>query len=746
MHKSVAVLATTLLSLLCALAHGQERLVEYVDPFIGTTNFGTTNPGARCPWGIMSVTPFNVMGSDSNTFDKDSRWWSTPYEWTNSFLTGFAHVNLSGVGCPDMSSLLLMATTGPLEPDYHKYGTAYSEELAEPGYYAVRLDRYRISAELTSTLRTGVSRFTFPAGESHLLLNLGEGLTNESGAFLRRKSETEIEGMKLLGNFCYDVPQAVYPIYFALRVSKTPKQTGWWKHQRPMTAEAEWDQHAGRYKVYTKYGREIAGDDIGAYFTYETSEGEMIEVRLAVSFVSTENAWQNMETETAKLSFAQLRERASSIWERELSRIIVEGGTEEQRRVFYTALYHTMIQPSILQDVNGQYPTMESESVGQTAHDRYTIFSLWDTYRNVHQLMTLAYPERQLDMVRSMIDMYREGGWLPRWELIGRETLTMEGDPAIPVIVDTWLKGLRGYDIETAYEAMLKSATLPSVANLLRSDNDDYLRLGYVPLRGKYDNSVSHALEYYVADHALSILADSLGHKKEADRFYKQSLGYRHYFDPETKTLRPKLPDGSFLSPYDPELGKDFEPNPGFHEGCAWNYAFFVPHDIPGLVRLYGGQKAFVRHLQSVFDDGHYDPSNEPDIAYPYLFTYFSGEEWRTQHLVSELLAKHFHTAPDGIPGNDDTGTMSAWAVFSMMGLYPDVPGVPEYALTAPTFDRITIRLDPTWYGSDRLVIEGAPRDAKSYVKRIHFNGKPLKRHRISHEMLRQGGVLSYEY
>lgn len=720
--------------------------MEYVDPFIGTTNYGTTNPGARCPWGIMSVTPFNVMGSDSNTYDKDSRWWSTPYEWTNSFLTGFAHVNLSGVGCPDMGSLLLMETTGPLEPDYHKYGTGYSAEHAEPGYYAVRLDRYGISAELTSTLRTGVSRFTFPAGESHVLLNLGEGLTNESGAFLRRKSETEIEGMKLLGNFCYDVPQAVYPIYFALRVSKVPKRTGWWKHQRPMTAEAEWDQHAGQYKVYTKYGREIAGDDIGAYFTYDTGEGESIEVRLAVSFVSTENAWQNMEAETAKLSFAQLRERASSNWEKELSRITVEGGTEEQRKVFYTALYHTMIQPSILQDINGQYPTMESDSVGQTAHDRYTIFSLWDTYRNVHQLMTLVYPERQLDMVRSMIDMYREGGWLPRWELIGRETLTMEGDPAIPVIVDTWLKGLRGYDIETAYEAMLKSATLPSEANLLRRDNDDYLRLGYVPLKGKYDNSVSHALEYYVADHALSILADSLGHKEEAERFYKQSLGYKNYFDPATKTLRPKLPDGSFLSPYDPEMGKNFEPNPGFHEGCAWNYAFFVPHDIPGLVRLHGGQEAFVRHLQSVFDEGHYDPSNEPDIAYPYLFTYFSGEEWRTQQLVSELLATYFHTTPDGIPGNDDTGTMSAWAVFSMMGLYPDVPGVPEYALTAPTFDRITIRLDPTWYGSERLIIEGAPRDAKSYIKGIRFNGKPLKRHRISHEILRQGGVLSYEY
>lgn len=746
MHKSIAALAAGLLSLTCALAHGQERLVDYVDPFIGTTNFGTTNPGARVPWGIMSVTPFNVMGSEDNTFDKDSRWWSTPYEWTNTFLTGFAHVNLSGVGCPDMGSLILMPTTGKLKVDYHKYGTTYSKEEAHPGRYAVRLDKYGIDVELTSTLRTGVSRYRFPKGESHILLNLGEGLTNESGAYLRRRSDTEIEGMKLLGNFCYDVPEAVYPIYFALRVSKAPKSTGWWKHQRPMTAEAEWDQHAGQYKLYTKYGRDIAGDDIGAYFTYDTAEGEEIEVRLAVSFVSTANAWENLEAETAKKSFAQIAYEASDTWEKELSRIVVEGGTREQKTVFYTGLYHAMIQPSILQDVNGQYPMMESDSIGHTSYDRYTIFSLWDTYRNVHQLMTLVYPERQMDMVRSMIDMYREGGWLPRWELISRETLTMEGDPAIPVIVDSWLKGLRDYDIETAYEAMVKSATLPGDQNFIRQDNDDYLGLGYVALRGKYDNSVSHALEYYVADHALSLLADSLGHTDDAKRFRARSLRYKEYFDPSTGTLRPKLPDGTFLSPYDPELGKNFEPNPGFHEGCAWNYAFFVPHDIPGLVQLHGGEKQFVQNLQRVFDEDHYDPANEPDIAYPFIFTQFKGEEWRTQKLVRDLLRKYFTTKPDGIPGNDDTGTMSTWAVMSMMGLYPDTPGVPVYALTAPAFDRITIKLDPRYYGSDSLIIEGKPKSDVEYIKDIRFNGRPLERQRISHSELIKGGTLTYEY
>lgn len=547
------VIVSVLLS--CSLllgARAEGRLIDYVNPFVGTTNYGTTNPGARLPHGLMSVTPFNVMGVPEGEKDKDAAWWSTPYEYHNSYLTGFAHVNLSGVGCPDMGSLLVMPTTGKLEVDYRKYGSGYSEEKASPGYYSTKLNKYGIFAEVTSTLRTGVSRFTFPKGQAHILLNLGEGLTNESGAMVKRVSATEVEGHKLLGNFCY-VPQAVYPIYFVLRVSKVPKESGYWKLQRPMTgAEAEWDPHHGSYKLYTNYNKELSGDDVGAYFSFDAEEGEQIEVWVGVSFVSTKNARENLEAEVARRSFEQIRTAAEERWEEDLSRIRVEGGTLAQRRTFYTALYHILIHPSILQDVNGEYPKMESHETLHTTENRYTIFSLWDTYRNVHQLMTLVYPERQVEMLHTMLDMYREHGWLPKWELYGRETLTMEGDPAIPVFVDSYLKGLRNFDVELAYEAMYKSATTAGSQNLLRPDNDDYMTLGYVPLRGQYDNSVSHALEYYVADHALSLFAQALGKKEDAKYFYKRSLGYKHYYNPEYKVSAPNCPMAPSLHPLPP--------------------------------------------------------------------------------------------------------------------------------------------------------------------------------------------------
>ncbi|HBF96471.1 MAG TPA: alpha-mannosidase, partial [Porphyromonadaceae bacterium] len=259
---------------------------------------------------------------------------------------------------------------------------------------------------------------------------------------------------------------------------------------------------AGTRKIYTRYGRDIAGDDIGAYFSYDVKAGETIEVQIGVSFVSTANARENLEAEQNGFQFDKVRTAARESWEKELARVGIEGGTADQKVVFYTALYHALIHPNLFNDVNGQYPAMESDKILTSGAGRYTVFSLWDTYRNVHQMLSLLYPEKQLDMVRSMVDMYKESGWLPKWELYGRETLTMEGDPAIPVIVDSWMKGLRDFDVETAYEAMYKSATTKGKDNLLRPDNDDYLRLGYVPLREKYDNSVSHALEYYIADNA----------------------------------------------------------------------------------------------------------------------------------------------------------------------------------------------------------------------------------------------------
>ena len=697
---------------------GNDRVTRYVNSFIGTSNFGTTNPGAICPNGMMSVTPFNVMGSDLNTWDKDSRWWSTPYSSDNCFFTGFSHVNLSGVGCPEVGLALTMPTAGPLQVDYHIYGSEQHGETSSPGYYACDLLAYGIKAEASATTRTAIERYTFPGGQGNILVNFGEGLTNETGAWIRKISETEIEGMRLAGTFCYN-PQAVFPVYFAIRINKVPSKGGFWKKQPLMKGvEAEWTVDDGTYKIYEKYGREIAGDDIGYWFSFETEEGEQVELQMGVSFVSCENAWENLNAEQAKLApgvsnFETVRAAAHDAWESDLSRIKVSGATDRDLEVFYTALYHTLIHPSILNDVNGEYPLMESDGVGRVpaGQNRYSVFSLWDTYRNVHQLMTLVYPERQLDMVRSMISMFKDWGWMPNWELFGRETFTMEGDPAIPVITDTWLKGLRDFDIETAYEAFVKSATTPGAQNLMRPDIDPYLEKGYVPL-GFYsadasgDNSVSHALEYYIADYALSLLAEDLGHTEDATKFRAQSLQYKHYYCHEFGTLRPLNADGTFLEPFNPRQGENFEPVPGFHEGSAWNYTFYVPHDVLGLAKLMGGRKAFVNKLQKVFDDGLYDPANEPDIAYPYLFSYFKGEEWRTAKIVSELLDRHYTVSAAGLPGNDDTGTMSAWAVFSMMGFYPDCPGDPSYTLTTPRFDRVEITLNPSYCdGRDRLVI-----------------------------------------
>lgn len=728
MKKLISAAVAIALGAVTALPH---EPADWVNPFVGTTNYGTTNPGAVVPNGLMSVTPFNVMGSDLNRYDKDSRWWSTPYDNTNSYLTGFSHVNLSGVGCPELGSVLVMATTGPLEVDFHKYGTEYSAETAAPGYYSVRLDKYNILAEATATLRTGRLRFTLPAGRANILLNLGEGLTNESGATVRRVSDTLVTGCKQMGTFCYN-PDAVFPLYFAMKVSKKPEEQGFWKFQRPKTVEAQWDAESGKYKIYDSKTRVMSGDDIGVWYSYDAAACETVEVEVGVSFVSEENALLNLGVEQPDgTTFAALTAAARQRWNDDLGRITVEGGSDRDKTVFYTALYHTLIHPNILQDVNGQYPAMESDCVLTARGNRYTVFSLWDTYRNLHQLLTLVYPERQLDMVRSMVDMYKEWGWLPKWELFGRETFTMEGDPAIPVIVDTWRKGLTDFDMDVAYEAMKKSATTPGRDNLMRPDIDPYISRGYIPLgffNPDYsdDNSVSHALEYYVADNALAWLARDRGDKAFADTLARRASGWRNYYSKESGTLRPILPDGSFLTPFDPRQGENFQVVPGFHEGSAWNYTFYVPHGVKDLAKAMGGRKAFVEKLQSVFDRGLYDPANEPDIAYPYLFSYFPGEEWRTSKIISELLEKYYTDRPDGLPGNDDTGTMSAWAVFSMMGFYPDVPGVPEYTLTTPTFDRITIR-----HGDGTLIIEKHPGGDGG----VRIDGRKST-HRISHKAL----------
>ena len=727
----------------CALATMAQKPAVLVNPFIGTTNYGTTNPGAVLPGGMMSVVPFNVMGADLNTYDKDSRWWSAPYEYNNSFFTGYAHVALSGVGCPEASSLLVMPTTGEPDVNYLNYGTEYSNETASPGYYGNTLTKYGIRSEVTATTRTSCERYTFPAGRGNIILNLGEGLTNECGAMVRRVSNTEIEGMKLLGTFCYTT-QAVFPIYFVMRVSREPSASCAWKFQPLLKGvEADWCPDDGTYKLYHNYHREVAGDNVGYLFSYDNlSPGEQITVQMGVSFVSIENARENLRKEQEGKGFDDIRAAATRQWNDMLGRIEIEGGTTEQQRVFYTALYHALIHPSIISDVNGEYPMMESGKTGRSNHNRYTVFSLWDTYRNLHPLLTLVYPELQTDMLRSLVGMYDESGWLPRWELFGRETYTMEGDPAAIVIADSWIKGVRDFDIKKGYEGMLKSATTEGSKNPMRPDIDPYISDGYIPV-GYFegdlsgDNSVSHALEYCAADYAIACLADSLGDATRAKKFRKRAQSYRRYYCKEHGTLRPLTADGTFLGDFNPTTGKHFENIPGFHEGSAWGYTFAATHDTKGLAKLMGGKKRFVESLQGVFDDNHYDPTNEPDIAYPYLFSRFRGEEWRTQKEVKRLLDTYYTDSPGGLPGNDDTGTLSAWAVFSMMGLYPDCPAEPFYTLTTPIFDRVSI----TTPQGHVTITKSAPTEGCHYIDRIMLNGKETNRYRLHHNEILGGNL-----
>lgn len=730
---------------LCSTLSAQESAdyARWVDPFIGTADYSVTHPGAVVPHGMMATVPFNVTGSDLNRFDKDNRWWSAPYDIRNKYSVGFAHGALSGVGCPELGAIITMPTVGEVKADRYERGSTYVEEVATPGYYATTYDKFSVRAEATATERASVERYTFlEGGQANIIVDLGTALSNESGAMLRKVSNTEVEGVRLLGTFCY-TNQAVFPVYFVARISKPAQSTGYWKLQPEMTGiEAQWSGDSGEYKLYNNYSREMMGNDIGFFFSLgEVEAGTVVEVKVGISYTSIENARKNLDAEVGDSTFDEVRQASYNRWNEALSRIRVEGGTEEDKTIFYTALYHSLLHPNILSDINGEYPTMERGDIGlAVGYDRYTVFSLWDTYRNVHQLLTLAYPERQTDMIRSMVGMSQEWGWLPRWELYGRETFTMEGDPAIPVIVDSYLKGLRDFDVEAAYEAMRRSATTEGKSNPIRPDIDPYIERGYIPvgwfandLSG--DNSVSHALEYYVADNALAALARHLGDEEFAQTMEERASGWRNYYSKEYGALRPIDKEGNFITPFDPSAGANFSNTTGFHEGSSWNYTFFVPHDIEGLIKLMGGKREFTKRLWSIFEEGHYDPTNEPDIAYPYLFSRIKGEEWRTQQLVKKLLDENYTTSPDGLPGNDDTGTMSTWAVFSMMGLYPDCPGQPYYTLTTPRFDRVEIE---TTHGTIAIECEGRG----DYIKEVLMGGKRCDTFRISHSNLIKNGGL----
>jgi len=721
-----------------------QQPADWVNPFIGTTNYGATFPGPVLPFGMVSIVPFNVAPLEGNEFSNTDNWCSNPYVYNNKLMTGFTHVNLSGVGCPDLGSIIIMPTTGDLEVDKDKYATSLSNEFARTGFYSARLDRYNIDAEASVTHRSGISRYTFnDGGQANILLNLGHGLTNESGAVVKMVSNNQIEGYKLLGTFCYN-EDAVFPVYFVVEFSKPANRRGYWKKQPTLPGyRHEWSSTSGQYKLYESYHREMAGEDIGTYYTFNVEAGESILVKVGVSYVSIENARENLQTEQDGFDLEKVARDAFLKWNEKLSVIEVEGGTDDDKVMFYSALYHMLIHPTVFNDVNGQYPAMESpETANITGGNRHTVFSLWDTYRTVHPLLTLAYPQHQTDMINSMLSMYDQHGWLPKWELYSRETHVMQGDPALIVIADSYLRGLKDFDIEKAYEAMIKSATTEGKSNFIRPDNDFYAEHFYMPFEKPFDNSVAQALELFVADYSLSQLAKALGKTDDHQKFYQRSLGYKKYFDKEYGLLRPLLTDGTFMPGFDPTQGENFEPVHGFHEGSSWQYSFAIPQDIDGLVKLHG-RKQFVEKLEYCFNEGLYDMGNEPNMGYPYLFNFVRGEEWRTQKHVRNIIRTYYGAGPDGLPGNDDTGTMSAWLLYGMMGFYPISPGNPVYTISSPIFDKVTIHLDSRYYTNDRIVIETENNSPENiYIQRMEMGGRNLRNYTISHQELIDKGHL----
>lgn len=706
----------------------KELKQDFVNPFIGTSNSGNTHPGALVPWGMVSVCPQNVDLLNSNVN------FASSYIFGGERFYGFTHTNLSGVGCPDKGSIILTPMSYSALLESRNNGHRAENEIAKVGYYSVQLNDIGVRAEATATQRTGISRFTFNEGKGKIVLNLCRSLSSVRGAWIKCINDSTIVGYKTDGNFCGWGNH--YDTYFALRFSSKPEKLSLYKNG---------------VLIPDRYAE---ANDLGFEAMFSNLHNEQIEVNVGISYVSGENALENLILEAGNRTFDQLLCQAQDQWEAQLSIVNVEGSSVDDKVKFYTAMYHMLIHPNVISDVNGEYPLMgKRKGVGRNPYPRYSVFSLWDTYRNLHPLMCLLFPEQQLDMVRSMVDMYKENGWLPKWELNSTETHVMVGDPALPVIADTYMRGLKNFDVYAAYEAMLKHSDVGVGDNFIRPALKQYIKYGYIPQDDKEAvwGSVATSLEYYIADWSVAKMAKMLGDSINYEKYYKRSLNYNKLFDEQYQLLRPKFKDGSWLEPFDPvtvEGEQDWIPSggPGFVEGNAWQYTWMVPHDVKGLIRRYESEKQYVTKLQECFDKGYFELWNEPDMAYPYLFNYVKGEEWRTQKEVKNCINKYFHTGSGGIPGNDDCGTMSAWLIYSMIGLYSVCPADEAYALTIPSFDKVTIKLDKRYYKGEKIEIctVGAGVSGARITK-VHFNDQKLSEMFIDHGEITRGGVLRFE-
>jgi predicted alpha-1,2-mannosidase len=723
--------ARFLAALACGLLLGQtnprpEPLTSFVDPFVGVDRDGNTVPGAAVPFGFAHPSP-DVVPNPAFRFD------TSGYE-SDKPIIGFSQTHVSGTGGESKyGNFRVTPEVGEVRLD--GFASGKDRERAEPGYYTVHLTGPDVTAELTTTRMVAVHRYTFPpTRQAQLLIDTGAVIFTGGGEGRRQRpiaTTTRVVGPDRIegsGNFIGGWNPSPYTLHFSAQFSRPFAAHGMWRGDRLFEG------------ADTVTGEQTTA---GAYATFDTREERTVEVKIGLSFISPAQARANIDRETAGAGFDVIRRRASEQWEAALSKLRVEGGTAEERGIFYTGLYRTHYMPHDLSGENAWWTSSEPH------YEDY--YALWDTFRTVHPLLTLIQPERQRDMVRSLVDTYRHTGWMPDARIAGANGMNQGGSNADCLIADAFVKGLRSIDYETAYRAMVKNAETDSPRPAYEGrELGDYVQRGYLSMR--YERSASRTVEYAFNDFCIAQVARGLGKAADARRFLGRSGNWANLWDSETLSIRPRLESGAWMEPFDKTRlymleGPRFTwMSAPYYEGSAYQYSTYVPHDAAGLMARVGGPEAFVRWLDAFFGEGGgpalrpeglYTQGNEPDLLAPFLYIH-AGRPDRTQSRVREIMRREYRTGRAGLPGNDDGGTMSSWYVWNAIGLYPNA-GQDFYYVGSPIFTRAVIEL-----GRGRqFEITAANTSADNkYVQAATLNGVPLERAWLRHAELARGGKL----
>ena len=720
-------------------------LAAFVDPMIGTKGSGNSVPAALVPHGMVKLGP--DTNATANSVDA--------YRYEDGKIEGFTHTHLQGPGGSfnGYSQLLVAPTVGPLKTQKLDYASAFthSTEEASPGYYAVTLDDYKVRAELTATAHAGFHRYTFPAStEARILLDLGHSL----GESWDGKVEV-VDNRTMEGHGTYLVHPALYVTLMSDgKVTSLSRVYFHARFGKPFSSHGTWKTVNNKVEV-SKGSKDASGAKIGAWAGYTTAANEIIEVQVGVSMVSAAQAKRNLEAEVGTRTFDAVAAAARAAWNCRLNRIQVEGGTEDEKTVFYTALYHTLMAPADYSEAGGVfYSAADSKGAVSTWVTRRFFtddWCAWDTFRTSRPLATIVEPETVDDVVASYLHLYKQGGWLPKctWHASGYSRV-MIGNHAVSIIADAMVKGFDGFDPNTAWAAVEKSATTDnkygSVDGACGYFNlgvpPDYLKLGYVSHDCDLWQSASMTLEYAYNDWCIAQMARHLGKTAQHSAYLARAGNYAKHFNPTKGFMQGRRRDGSWVEPFDPASTADIN---DFCEASSWIYTWFVPHDVPGLIALLGGAKAFEAKLDQFFAGGHFEISNEPSFHIPFLYNR-AGAPAKTQARVRAVLNKDFSKGPDGLPGNDDAGATSAWYVLAAMGLYPMAPGDGLYDVTSPLFSRVTIHLNPAFHQGETFVVEAPASGAKDlYIKSATLNGAALKTPLIRHREIASGGKLVLE-